>query len=218
MKIACIGAHPDDVELGMAGTVAKHSGRGDEVYIIICTLGIGGECGGAKEREAEAKAAAKILNAKLQILDYPVTRLNIASNEFELTIKRVIDDISPDRLYTHSPHDYNQVHESVCECTIKGARAVPQLLFYEELASTTPQFIPNAYVDITDYIDSKIRCIETHATQSRKLYMQTSIVVSLARVRYVLSKMGTKPSGMAEAFGIYKLFCLPNMTIDCTSG
>src|SRR5918999_3395628 len=47
---------------------------------------------------------------------------------------------------------------------------------------------------------------EAHTTQSRKLYMQTSLVTSLAGVRYVLSKMGTKPSGMAEAFAIHKSF------------
>jgi LmbE family N-acetylglucosaminyl deacetylase len=42
MVVASIGAHPDDVELAMGGTLAKHSNRGDEIHIIVCTLGIGG--------------------------------------------------------------------------------------------------------------------------------------------------------------------------------
>jgi LmbE family N-acetylglucosaminyl deacetylase len=205
MKIVCIGAHPDDVELGMAGTVAKHTSKGDDVHIIICTLGIGGDCGDAMVRESEAREAARILGTKLQILDYPVTRLNRPSREFELIIKRVIEDLSPTRVYTHSPFDYHQVHESTCECVVKAARDVPQLLHYEEASSTSPDFKPNAYTDITDHIDSKLKCIEVHATQGNKLYMQSTTTTALARARYVLSKIGTRPNGMAEAFSISRL-------------
>jgi len=202
LKIVCIGAHPDDIELGMAGTVAKHSNKGDDVHMVICTLGIGGESGDAKVREIEAKTAASILGARLQILDYPVTKLNRSSREFELIIKEVIDGIGPDRVYTHSQFDYHQVHESVCECVIRAAKDVPQLIHYEESSSTTPEFRPNAYTDITDYIDSKIKCIEVHATQGSKLYMQSTITKALAHMRYVISKMGKRPNGMAEAFAI----------------
>ena len=81
--VASIGAHPDDVELGMGGTLAKHSQRGDDIHIILCTLGIGGTSGDPKARENEASAAAKILNAKLHILDFPVVKLNRPSVEFE---------------------------------------------------------------------------------------------------------------------------------------
>ena len=54
MIVASIGAHPDDVELGMGGTLAKHSKRGDEIHIITCILGIGGISGDPKIREEEA--------------------------------------------------------------------------------------------------------------------------------------------------------------------
>jgi len=205
MKVACIGAHPDDVELGMAGTVAKHSKRGDDVYIVICTLGIGGESGDPKVREEEAKAAADILGAKVHIVDYPVTKLNKPSGEFESIIKKVIDDLAPDRIYTHSPFDYHQVHEAVCECVTRAASNVLQLLYYEVASSTSPEFRPNAYADVTDHIDAKIKCLGVHSTQSSKLYMQANIAKSLAHTRYVLGKIGTRPDGLAEAFVINKL-------------
>lgn len=211
MKVACIGAHPDDVELGMAGTVAKHAARGDDVHIIICTLGIGGESGDPKVRETEATTAAKILGAQVHILDYPVIKLNSPSKEFEAIITRVISDVAPDRIYTHSPFDYHQVHEAVCDGVTKAAIDVPQLLYYEVASSTSPEFRPNAFADITDHIEYKIKCLQVHGTQGGKLYMQETIAKSLAHARYILSKIGTKPNGMAEAFSINR-FVVNNMS------
>ena len=212
--IASIGAHPDDVELGMGGTLAKHSKRGDEIHIILCTLGIGGNSGDPKGREEEAQAAAKILNAKLHILDFPVLKLNKPSTEFEQILKRVLDDIKPDRLYTHSPFDYHQVHEAVSAGTKNAAKDIQQVLFYEVISSTSPEFRANAYVDITDYIDKKIQCLGHHNTQASKLYMQAHIIRSLAHTRYLMSKIGTRQEGMAEAFAIGRMIISNRTTIQ----
>jgi N-acetylglucosamine malate deacetylase 1 len=61
MIVASIGAHPDDVELGMGGTLAKHSKRGDEIHIITCTLGIGGISGDPKIRERWKQAIQNLI-------------------------------------------------------------------------------------------------------------------------------------------------------------
>jgi LmbE family N-acetylglucosaminyl deacetylase len=197
----------------MGGTLAKHSMRGDKTHIILCTLGIGGASGDPRDREIEAKAAARILNVQLHILDFPVVKLNKPSIEFERVLKRTIDDINPHRLYTHSPFDYHQVHESVSECTTNVAKSIQQFLFYEAISSSTPEFRANAYVDITDYIDRKIECLACYSTQSNKLYMQAHSVRSLAYTRYVLSKIGTRQEGMAEAFTIGRI-SVPKSTIS----
>jgi LmbE family N-acetylglucosaminyl deacetylase len=189
----------------MGGTLAKHSKRGDEVHIILCTLGIGGSSGDPKTREKEAQDAAKVLNARLHILDFPVVKLNKPSTEFEGVLKRTINDINPHRLYTHSPFDYHQVHESVSQCARNAAKDVQQLLLYEVISSTSPEFRANAYVDITDYIDKRIESLAHHYTQSSKLYMQANMVRSLAHIRYLLSKIGTRHDGMAEAFTIGRM-------------
>ncbi len=189
----------------MGGTLAKHSKRGDELHVILCTLGIGGTSGDPKAREKEAQDAAKVLNARLHILDYPILKLNKPSTEFEGILRKTITDIDPYRLYTHSPFDYHQVHESVSECTKNAAKDVQQLLFYEIISSTSPEFRPNAYVDITDYIDKKIEALSHHSTQSNKLYMQAHMIKSLAHTRYVLGRIGKRQGGMAEAFAIEKM-------------
>jgi N-acetylglucosamine malate deacetylase 1 len=191
----------------MGGTLAKHSKRGDEIHIILCTLGIGGTSGDPKTREKEAQDAANLLNAKLHILDFPVLKLNKPSIEFEGILKRTINDIHPHRLYVHSPFDYHQVHEAVSECARNAATVedVKQLLFYEIISSTSPEFRANAYVDITDYMDTRIKSLAYHFTQSNKLYIQTYMIKSLAHTRYLLGKIGTRQGGMAEAFTIGRM-------------
>jgi LmbE family N-acetylglucosaminyl deacetylase len=209
-KIVSIGAHPDDVEQGMGGTLAKHARMGHSVHIILCTLGIGGESGDPKRRENEAVAAARVLGAKLHSLNYPVLKLNKPSIEFEILMKKTIDEIYPDRIYVHSPFDYHQIHVAVSECTVRAAKDVRQLLFYECISSTNPDFKPNAYVDITNFIHMKLNCIKLHDTQSNKLYLNQNVTRSIAQTRYLLGKLGNDPSGMAEAFAIHRFIIAEN--------
>lgn len=201
-KILCIGAHPDDLELGMGGTIAKHVNRNDNVHLVICTQGIGGKSGHPVLRAKEAKKSASILGAHLHLIDYPVLRLNKPSSDFKMTISKVIQSIRPDRVYTHSPHDYHQVHCTVSQSVTDVIGDVKEFIYFEIISSTTPEFKPNAYVDITDYIELKLDSLEAHQTQGSKLYVLSNTVKSLAYARYSLSKIGLKSNGMAEAFTI----------------
>lgn len=203
-KILAIGAHPDDIEMSVGGTLIKHAQKGDDTYYILCTLGIGGSSGDPKIREKETINAANILGAKLQILDFPVLKLNKTSIEFINIIKNILEKINPDRVYTHSPYDYHQVHIAVSECVSNASQNIRQVLFFEDISSVSPDFKPNAYVDISDYMDTKIKSIESHYTQSNKLYLQSRVIRSLGYVRYVMGKIGSNPNGIAEAFFVHR--------------
>ena len=62
IDILAIGAHPDDVELGCSGTIAKEIANNKKVGILDLTKGELGTRGSAEIREKEANDAAKILN------------------------------------------------------------------------------------------------------------------------------------------------------------
>lgn len=206
MKVVSIGAHPDDVELGMGGTLAKHARIGDDVHIILCTLG--GVSGDPGSREEEARKAASILGIfNVHVLDYPASKLNQPTLEFENIIRRILREIKPDMVYVHSPFDYHQVHSAISKATLRATRRekTERVLFYEVISSTTLDFKPNAFVDITDFIDTKIRSIEAHKSQADKLYMQPGVVRSLANIRYAREKVGSNPNGYAEGFTIGRL-------------
>jgi LmbE family N-acetylglucosaminyl deacetylase len=208
MKVACIGAHPDDVELGMGGTIAKHVNMEDNIHIVICTLG--GVSGDPQERLKEARKGASILGVdqvKIHSLDYPVSKLNEPSLQFQKIIQDELHSIGADRVYVHSPLDYHQVHVAVSQSTYDAMQLLDtkQIIFYEALSSTTSDFKPNAYVDITKYFDLKTRSMAAHSSQSKRLYMQPNVIRSLANIRYAREKIGMDPNGLAEAFYVSKL-------------
>jgi LmbE family N-acetylglucosaminyl deacetylase len=206
LKVVSIGAHPDDVELGMGGTLAKHTRIGDSVHIVLCTLG--GVSGNPQEREKEARTAAYILGiSNIHILDIPASQLNRPTLEIERVLRKIINEIKPHRVYVHSIHDYHQVHVTISRVASTAAEKenIKQVLYYEAAPSTTLEFKPNAYVDITEYIDLKIRSIEAHKSQSDRLYTQPNVIRSLANIRYVREKVGPNSNGFAEAFTIEKL-------------
>jgi len=205
MNVICIGSHPDDVEMGMGGTILKHTKEGDNVTIVLCTLG--GASGHHRERKTEAKKAAMILGVNdLQILDYPVSKLNKPSKEFVNILRKVILKIKPERVYTHSPCDYHQVHVCVSKSSIKASKEIKQVFFYETISSTTPEFKPNAYVDITKFINKKLHSLHSHNTQSDRFYLSPNVIKSLANTRYVWGKVGPDSNGFAEAFTTYRYF------------
>lgn len=204
MKVISIGAHPDDVEMGMGGTIVNHVNRGDEVIIVLTTLG--GVSGDPKGRKEEARKAAKILGVtKLQILDYSVIKLNKPVNELSKIIENILRKEKPDRVYTHSPTDFHQVHVGVSNSVIKAAKNIDQIFFYETISSTTTEFHPDAYVDITKTISQKIKSLEAHKSQSHRTYIKPNVIRSLANTRYIWGKVGSNSNGYAEGFMIHKL-------------
>src|SRR5437879_2883959 len=69
MRILAIGAHPDDIEFACGGILLAEQARGCEIFLGVCSRGESGSNGTPEEREAEARAAADLLGAKIEFLD-----------------------------------------------------------------------------------------------------------------------------------------------------
>src|SRR5690242_10227035 len=67
VDLLVFGPHPDDIEIGMGGTVARHAARGDRVGLCDLTAGEMGSNGTVDERLAEAAEAAKVLGAAWRV-------------------------------------------------------------------------------------------------------------------------------------------------------
>lgn len=87
--VVAIGAHPDDLEMGMGGTIARLTASGKSVLMVSLTRGEGGTYGSIEERAAEAMEGARILGATALVLDFPDTRLE-NTNEGRLTVARLV--------------------------------------------------------------------------------------------------------------------------------
>lgn len=198
-KILAIGAHPDDIELGCGATLRKHIVQKEEVYFIIASYG---EKSGEKEtRYREALQSASLIGAKDVIfLGLPDTMMKHDGTTVG-KLDEYISKIKPDLIYVHSPKDYHQDHAAISLSTLSASRHMKNGVLFYESPSTTIEFRPTAYNDITEYFESKLESIEVFASQNEKNYMEKISIVGLAKSRG--SVLGVK---YAEAFEIALLF------------
>ncbi len=164
------GAHPDDIEIGMGGTVAKLVKLGYDIKLVIAFI-LNQPKGMVEIRKAEAGKAAKIMGCD------PPQFLDLKENEFIFSrgLVTILDSIvqkqKPDVVFTQWVGDSNQGHNILTRCALAASRRVSNVLMYEttipSLVTDVP-FGPRLYVDISSTIEAKKRALRCHKTQVKK--------------------------------------------------
>lgn len=177
-RVLAIGAHPDDVEIGCGGSLAKHHARGDVLQVLTLSRGAAG--GDVNQRTVEAHHAAKLLGATLEIGTLPDTRISSGPETIEI-IQNAIRELQPTHVYTHCAEDTHQDHRAVHAATLVAARGVPNVYCYQAPSSTV-EFRPNLFVDITDFIKEKIKAIDSYKSQVERMdALQHDVILATAR-------------------------------------
>jgi len=193
-SVLAIGAHPDDIELGCGGALARHVAAGDRVAMLVVTRGEVGP-GLTPRRIAEQERAVEVLGAHELIWgDLPDCRVSLYELDLVHLVEAAIERSAADLVYTHSPGDSHQDHRAVAMCTMGAARKVPNLMAYG--APSVVSFHPTNFVDIADTLDKKIDALLCHRSQ-----VEASEMVSASRVRSSAEHYGHSCRRMfAEAF------------------
>jgi len=178
-RILAIGPHPDDIELGCFGTMAKFKKNGDEVSFLVLTKGEGGT--EDDNRVEEAVESASLINASLYIEDLP-DRFISEGPETITIIEKYIKQLDPDAVFIPTTTDTHQDHRATFNASMVACRTVKQIYAYET-PSTSRKFSPNYFVDITDFIQLKVKAVKIHSSQGGKGYMADRAVEGLAEYR-----------------------------------
>ena len=210
IKILAIGAHPDDIELGLGGSLARYVEEGKEVYALILSRGEKGvrdekekekdELKG-KMREDETRKALNLLGVKnknIEILGLSDGGIKPNSDVTEKVYEHIMK-VNPDVIYTHFFEDEHLDHVSTSLITLHAGRRIKNILFYES-PSTRTSFSPNYFVDISNYIDKKVEALKMHKTQEGKPYMDEEVIKAKTRLRGFQAKVK-----YAEGFVVYRL-------------
>jgi len=219
-RILAIGAHPDDVELGVGGTIYKHCEEGDVVHVLIMSRGERGvpddkipedkksleekakaEAKG-KMRELETRKALAILgvtDANIEVLEYPDIGVQCERKLIE-KIKDEIARLEPDVVYTHYFEDQHTDHINTCLATLHATRRTKAIILYES-PSTRSSFSPVYFIDISDCVEKKVGALKEHKSQAGKEYMDEEVIKAKARFRGSQAKI----RGYAEAFVPYRM-------------
>lgn len=172
-NIIVVSAHPDDETLGVGGTILKHVNNGDKVYWLIVTNVFESQ-GFSKvrveSRQEEIKKVEKLLGiTSTFFLNYPTMTLSSSSLiKMVPEISEIFMKVEPEVIYTLNRSDAHSDHriifDAVMACT-KSFRYpfIKKLLMYECISETEfspalaeKAFLPNYFVDITDFLDLKL--------------------------------------------------------------
>lgn len=177
-RVLAVGAHPDDVEIGVGGILAGHQDAGDDITIL--TLSHGQRGGDRAARAAEAQAAAALVGAALRLGDLEDTLISEAGPTLEL-IEATVRDIDPTIVYTHTINDLHQDHRNVHRATMVAARRVPSVYCYES-PSATVDFRPVRFMPIDRNVERKLALIAAYDSQaSVRSYLAPDLVRSTSR-------------------------------------
>jgi LmbE family N-acetylglucosaminyl deacetylase len=183
MNVLAVGCHPDDLEIGCYGTLAKYAARGDKVF--TCHIS-GGDLGHVeirpdelrKIRRKEAETAAKQIGAESYTLDGGDLNIEATDQQLNKALIEVIRFARPDVIITHNPDDYMRDHQQTSqlvfdasfgasiphvETTTKAYNGAVPIFYMDTLAGVN--FVPTEYVDVTDTIELKLKALACHESQ-----------------------------------------------------
>ncbi len=176
LDLLVFGPHPDDIEIGLGGTVARHAALGSQVGLCDLTLGEMASNGTADERLAEAEAARAVLGAAWrENLRLPDGALGPADSGQVRAVVEMIRRCRPRVIAAPHERDRHPDHVGASHLVrraafMAGLRRYPRggepwrpdwICYYFVNDSDRPSFV----IDVSRYYDVKRRALACHASQ-----------------------------------------------------
>ena len=181
VDILAFGAHPDDIELGCGGSLAKAVAQGKKVGLIDLTQGELGTRGSAEIRKQEATEAAKLLNASFRENLGFRDGFFVNDEAHQLEVIKTIRAHQPNIVLCNAIDDRHIDHAKGSQlvsdaCFLSGLKKIAtkdnegntqpawrpaQVYHYIQWKEITPDFV----LDISEYIDKKLEVIQAYSSQ-----------------------------------------------------
>ncbi len=180
LDILAFGAHPDDVELGCAGTLLGAIAEGKKVGVIDLTKGELGTRGSISQRLSEAQLASEVIGLTIRENLEMADGFFINNKEHQLIIIETIRRFQPSIIFCNAPEDRHPDHgraaSLVAEAAfLSGLKKIQtihngvaqeawrptQVFHYIQSRNLTPNFV----VDISKHIEKKMEAILAHSSQ-----------------------------------------------------
>jgi len=203
MKLLAIGAHPDDIEIYMFGTLAAARARGDELVLAVATDGAAGGTRSPEDlrklRRDEASAAARLLGVVPHFLDFPDGAL-VADAALIGALKALVATTLPDLVITQAPNDYHGDHRALSDAVRIAVNFTAPVLWADNMGGVG--FVPTHYVDTSAYFDAKAAAIRAHVSQDPERFVTGAEKLNALRA----GQANGGPGSYAEAFRFEPVF------------
>lgn len=202
LRVLCLGAHADDIEIGAGGTILGLIAAGVKLEVHWCVMSA------TPEREAETRRSAAAFldgaaSSTVEVCHFEDSYFPNQSREIKEYMLALRDRVEPDAIFTHSRHDAHQDHRELNKLTMNIFRD-HFVLEYEIPKWDGDITERNAYVPLQPgVIDRKIGLLMEHfATQRSKDWFHEDVFRGIARMRGMECR---SPSLFAEAFTVRKM-------------
>ncbi len=208
MRILITGAHPDDIEAQMGGTIAKHTAQGDYVLLLHAFPPFQDSDsqaipGAYENRIKETYRAADVLGAETQFLNVDPYQIRF-DRYLVQKLDKFVRRFKPDTVYTCWDHDSHQDHVNMSLSTLAVARKNNfDVYMYEQVipGGIMPYgFVRNMYVELNDeQMVKKLSSVACYKSQVALFPGWLEAIEGRARLRGF--EINTK---YAEAFCVVK--------------
>ena len=205
LSVLCLGAHSDDIEIGVGATLLSLIARGVRLEIHWCVLSGAGE----REREAKASAAdfvAQAASANVEVLGFRDGFFPEQGEAIKSWFETLKDRNNPDVIFTHYRDDAHQDHRQVSRLTWNTFRD-HCILEYEIPKWDGDLGQPNFYMPVSaSTLERKVNLLISHfGSQRSKQWFDAETFFGLARLRGMECRA---PERYAEAFFGRKLLLI----------
>jgi LmbE family N-acetylglucosaminyl deacetylase len=197
LRILCLGAHSDDIEIGAGGTIRTLIERhpGTHVHWIVFSA--------TEERAAEARDSANDLLTRVGSREIVIHNFRdgffpSAFSGLKETFEAALAGFEPDLVFTHYRSDHHQDHRTIAELSWNTFRN--HLILEYEIPKYDPDMgNPNVFVALTeDFARDKVSGLMRHfVSQRRRRWFNPSTFDGLMRLRGMQAAVA---SGLAEGF------------------
>jgi LmbE family N-acetylglucosaminyl deacetylase len=202
LRLLCLGAHSDDLEIGCGATLLTSLSAGNRVHVDWVVFSAAGE------RAVEARRSASALlrtarSSSINLFDFRDGYLGASHAEVKDVFEQLKRRLRPDLIFSHRLEDRHQDHRLVGELTWNTFRD-HLILEYEIPKYEGDLGHPNAYVPVTPRaMKRKVSHLERYfASQRSKDWFAAATFLGLGRLRGLECRA---PGGYAEAFHGRKL-------------
>lgn len=181
-NVLVVATHPDDETLGVGGTLLKHLSNGDKVHCIFCTeitIDDGYSQETIKNRQEEIKQVSDAYNfSSVHFLGLKTTKVDTyTKSDLIEKFSKIFNAIQPNIIYLPFMYDVHSDHRIIFEAAFSCTKSfrypsIERILMMETLSETefapniaTQSFIPNVFVDITDFIEKKCEIMKIYKSE-----------------------------------------------------
>ena len=175
VDLLAIGPHPDDIEIGIGGIVAKHAALGHRVGLCDLTAGEMGSNGTVEERLAEAEAARAVLGAAWRVNLRLPDRAIGSSPDHQRLVAGLVRSARPKVVAIPYWSDRHPDHVAASHLLTEGVFSASLRRYQADGDAWRPESVcyyfindmavPSFVVDVSDHYETKRRALACHVTQ-----------------------------------------------------